>query len=90
MKLTLRAALIATGLVATTLALAAGPALAAELAYPPLVNGDEPVVVTQHRITGPRGTLAYEARAGRIPIRNAENGEVKGWVFFTAYVVKQP
>ena len=56
----------------------------------PLVNGDEPVVVTQHKIVGPRGPLAYEARAGRIPIRNAENGEVRGWVFFTAYVVKQP
>ncbi|MGZ6016171.1 MAG: hypothetical protein ACXWKM_10540, partial [Phenylobacterium sp.] len=54
----------------------------------PLVPGDEPVVVTQHKITTPRGVLAYEARAGRIPIRNAETGEVRGHVFFTAYIVK--
>jgi carboxypeptidase C (cathepsin A) len=56
--------------------------------YAPLLVGDEPVVVTQHKITTPRGVLAYEARTGRIPIRNAENGEVKAYVFFTAYVVK--
>ncbi|MGZ3376109.1 MAG: S10 family serine carboxypeptidase-like protein [Phenylobacterium sp.] len=54
----------------------------------PLVPGDEPVVVTQHKIATPRGVLAYEARAGRIPIRNAETGEVRGHVFFTAYIVK--
>ncbi|MBS0360772.1 MAG: hypothetical protein JSR98_05290, partial [Proteobacteria bacterium] len=83
MSLNLRAILAAA-----VVACAAAPA--AHAAYEPLVGGDEPVVVTQHKITGPRGPLAYEARAGRIPIRNAENGEVKGWVFFTAYVVKQP
>jgi hypothetical protein len=41
--------------------------------YAPPVPGDEPVVVTQHKITTPRGVLTYEARAGRIPIRNAES-----------------
>ena len=74
-------------------ALAAGVALSAAAAgaaaYPPLAAGDEPVVVTQHVIKTARGPLAYEARAGRIPIRNAENGEVRAWVFFTAYVVRQ-
>ncbi|HZZ68578.1 MAG TPA: peptidase S10 [Phenylobacterium sp.] len=58
--------------------------------YEPLAPGDEPVVVTQHKITTSRGGLAYETRAGRIPIRNAETGEVRGHIFFTAYVVKQP
>ncbi|HEY2358227.1 MAG TPA: peptidase S10 [Phenylobacterium sp.] len=63
----------------------------APLGAPPLlVPGDEPVIVTQHKITTPRGVLAYEARAGRLPIRNAETGEVRGHIFFTAYVVKQP
>jgi carboxypeptidase C (cathepsin A) len=80
----------AVALAATSAAAAGAPAAAPKTGYPPLVNGDEPVVVTQHRITGPRGPLAYEARAGRIPIRNAETGEVRAWVFFTAYVVKQP
>lgn len=75
---------------------AAGAAMAcavnaqAMAASQPLVAGDEPVVVTPHTIKTPRGTLAYEARAGRIPIRNAETGEVRAWVFFVAYVVKQP
>ena len=64
----------------------AGGAFAA--ASMPLVTGDEPVVVTQHKLATTRGPLAYEARAGRIPIRNAETGEVRAWVFFTAYVVK--
>ena len=53
-----------------------------------MASGDEPVIVTQHKIATTRGPLAYEARAGRIPIRNAETGEVRGYVFFTAYVVK--
>ena len=56
---------------------------------PPLAAGDEPTVVSEHRIVTPRGPLAYEARAGRLAIRNAETGEVRGYVFFTAYVVKQ-
>ena len=57
------------------------------LAQPPqLVSGDEPVVVTRHEIRG-GGRLRYEARAGRLPIRHDETGEVRGRVFFTAYVV---
>lgn len=54
----------------------------------PLVAGDEPIVVTQHQIHTSRGTLSYETRAGRLPIRNDENGEVHGHIFFVAYVVK--
>jgi carboxypeptidase C (cathepsin A) len=63
---------------------------AAAAAAAQLTVGDEPVVVTQHKLATARGPLVYEARAGRIPIRNAETGEVRGHVFFTAYVVKQP
>jgi carboxypeptidase C (cathepsin A) len=55
---------------------------------PPLAAGDEPIVVTQHQIHTARGTLRYETRAGRLPIRNDENGEVRGHIFFVAYVVK--
>ncbi|THD50707.1 MAG: peptidase S10 [Phenylobacterium sp.] len=78
------AAILAAATVGLTAphAAATGPA--------PLVAGDEPVVVTQHRIATSRGPLAYEARAGRLAIRNAETGEVRGHIFFTAYVVKQP
>jgi carboxypeptidase C (cathepsin A) len=72
-------------LAATVVAGAAGAAT-----LPPLAAGDEPIVVTQHTLKTVRGPLVYEARAGRIAIRNAETGEVRGHVFFTAYVVKQP
>jgi len=55
---------------------------------PPLVTGDETIVVTQHHVQTVHGDLAYEARAGRLPIRNDETGEVRGYAFFVAYVVK--
>ena len=54
----------------------------------PLVAGDEAIVVTQHVVQTHSGPLAYEARAGRLPIRNDETGEVRGYVYFTAYVAK--
>ena len=57
-------------------------------ALPPLLApGDEPIVVTRHEIRTATGTLAYEARAGRLPIRHDETGEVRGRVYFTAYRV---
>ncbi|MFL5296633.1 MAG: S10 family serine carboxypeptidase-like protein [Phenylobacterium sp.] len=68
--------------------LVGAPAAAATL--PALVAGDEPIVTTQHKVATVAGPLAYEARAGRLAIRNAESGEVRGHIFFTAYVVKQP
>jgi carboxypeptidase C (cathepsin A) len=55
---------------------------------PLLVPGDEPVVVTEHELRTSNGIVAYEARAGRIPIRNDESGEVRGHIFFVAYVAK--
>lgn len=54
----------------------------------PLAVGDEPIVVTRHRIRTAAGVLQYEARAGRLPIRNDESGEVRGRAFFVAYVAK--
>jgi carboxypeptidase C (cathepsin A) len=80
-----RLGVIAAG--ACAAGLVAGNAWCAVL--PPLAAGDEAIVVTQHRIVTPRGPLAYEARAGRLAIRSAETGEVRGHIFFTAYIVKQ-
>jgi carboxypeptidase C (cathepsin A) len=54
----------------------------------PLVTGDETIVVTKHVVQTAAGPLAYEARAGRLPIRNDETGEVRGYAFFVAYVAK--
>jgi hypothetical protein len=53
----------------------------------PIANGDETVVVTNHHINTRRGPLTYEARAGRLPIRNEQTGEVRGYIFFVAYHV---
>src|SRR6202034_4230666 len=54
----------------------------------PLLNGDEPIIVSAHTIQSTKGPLTYEARVGRLPIRNAETGEVRGHIFFVAYVIK--
>lgn len=54
----------------------------------PLVQGDEAIVVTRHTVQTVKGPLEYEARAGRLPIRNDENGQVRAWIFFVAYVAK--
>ena len=56
----------------------------------PLVSGDESIVVTTHQVKTVKGVLKYEARAGRLPIRNDESGEVRGYIFFVAYVAKTP
>ena len=56
--------------------------------WPPLVAGDEPIVITTHTIKTKSGPLTYEARVGRLPIRVAQTGEVHGYAFFVAYVVK--
>jgi Serine carboxypeptidase len=54
----------------------------------PLTPGDEPIIVSKHTIQSAKGPLTYEARAGRLPIRSAETGEVRGHIFFVAYVIK--
>jgi carboxypeptidase C (cathepsin A) len=60
----------------------------AAMQLPPLVVGDEAVVATSHVITTDRGSLHYEARAGRLAIRSEETGEVRAWIYFTAYIAK--
>jgi hypothetical protein len=55
---------------------------------PGVVGGDEQIAVTEHRIETAHGPLEYQARAGRLSIRSQETGEIHGYIFFTAYVVK--
>lgn len=52
---------------------------------PALVNGDEPQVVTEHRVRTRSGPLAYRATVGRLPIRDQRTGEIHGWIGFVAY-----
>jgi hypothetical protein len=54
----------------------------------PLVQGDEPIVVSQHTVQTVDGPLTYEAQIGRLAIRRGDNGEVHGYIFFVAYRVK--
>ncbi len=44
---------------------------------PPLARGDETIVATRHQIDAGDRALRYEARAGRLPIRNDETGEIR-------------
>lgn len=53
----------------------------------PLIAGDETIVISQHTIQTAHGPLTYEARIGRLPIRSAQTGEVRGRIFFVAYVL---
>lgn len=52
-----------------------------------LTAGDEPIVVSKHTIQSTKGRLDYEARIGRLSIRDAETGQIRGRIFFVAYVV---
>lgn len=64
--------LCATGLLASGASAQTGPEL----------------VTTQHEITVAGRTLAYAARAGRLPIRLNETGEALGDVFYVHYAVE--
>lgn len=78
---------VASALAAVLLLGAAPAALHAEpRIIPALVQGDEPVVVTEHRVQTRNGPLAYTAMIGRLPVRDDETGEIKGWAGFIAYV----
>jgi carboxypeptidase C (cathepsin A) len=46
---------------------------------------DDAPIVTQHDIRIGSGELAYTAEAGRIAIRDVEDGEPHGYMFYTAY-----
>lgn len=69
------------------LALASSSAIAEPVFLLPLVSGDETMAMTRHSIATLASPLAYEATAGRIPIRNDETGEVRGYAFFVWYRV---
>jgi carboxypeptidase C (cathepsin A) len=47
----------------------------------------EPVATTHHQTTVEGRALSYTARAGHLPIRLNETGEVRGHVFFTHYAL---
>jgi carboxypeptidase C (cathepsin A) len=49
--------------------------------------GDEPVAVRHHQIVIDGRTLAYTTRAGRIPIRDNDAGDVHGKMFFVSYTL---
>ena len=54
-------------------------------------QGGEPtdrIVTTQHHVTAAGKTLNYTARAGLLPIRNNEAGDVHGHMFFIAYTME--
>jgi carboxypeptidase C (cathepsin A) len=52
---------------------------------------EEPeLVATHHRVRANRQTLAYTARAGLIPIRNNEAGEIHAQIFYVYYALDQP
>jgi carboxypeptidase C (cathepsin A) len=53
----------------------------------PLAVGDEAIVVTHHTLLLAGRKLAYDAVAGRLPIRHDETGQVLARVFFVAYRV---
>jgi carboxypeptidase C (cathepsin A) len=48
---------------------------------------DDQIVTTRHQITVGRKVLRYTARAGLLPIRHNETGEIHGHMFFTAYLL---
>jgi len=79
------AALLCFGAASANQAMAAAPSDAGTIA--PLVVGDEPVVTVRRSLKTQRGVLRYEVRTGRIPIRTDRSGEIRGYIFFTAYVV---
>jgi len=71
-----------TRLVPILIALAAGFTVAPGIESP----GDQ-IVATRHQIKVGRRALRYTARAGRLPIRHNETGEIHGHVFFVAYLL---
>lgn len=87
-SLILIAAALLAGATPPPIMAGAAPRTEAPLQLAPLVAGDEPIVITTHTIKTRSGPLTYEARAGRLPIRVAQTGEVHGYAFFVAYVVK--
>ncbi len=59
----------------------------ADVARPPWRAQEEPIVTTHHAVTIGARRLRYTARAGRIPIRDNEAGDVHGQMFFVSYTL---
>ena len=76
----------AFGLLMSAMALPAAGIAAPASVIAPLLHDDEAIVVTHHQVQTHQGKLDYKALAGRLPIRNDETGEVRGYIYFTAYV----
>lgn len=52
---------------------------------------EEPeLVATRHQVHANGQTVSYTARAGLIPIRNNDTGEIHAHIFFVAYTLDQP
>ena len=51
---------------------------------------EESIVTTHHAVAIGGRTLRYTARAGRLPIRDNEAGDVHGQMFFVSYTLDRP
>lgn len=51
---------------------------------------EEPIVTTHHTVSIAGRTLSYTARAGRLPIRDNDAGDIHGQMFFVAYTLDRP
>ncbi len=54
-------------------------------AVPLRSQGDDRIITTTHQVTVDGKPLRYAARAGHLPIRDDDTGEVHGRMFFIAY-----
>jgi carboxypeptidase C (cathepsin A) len=50
---------------------------------------DDRIVTTKHEVVVDGRTLSYTARAGRLPIRDNETGDVHGQMFFVSYTLER-
>ena len=66
-------------------ALTAALALATHAPAAPAAGPEPPPVVTHQKIMIAGRPLAYDAEAGRLPIRDVATGEPLGYVFYVAY-----
>src|SRR5262245_9502453 len=74
-----------TKLVSIFILLAAAFTLAASA--PGIESSGEQIVTTRHQIKVGQKILRYTARAGLLPIRRNETGEIHGHMFFVAYLL---
>src|SRR4029434_5294349 len=54
---------------------------------PAVESLDDQIVTTRHQIKVGQKILRYTARAGLLPIRRNETGEIHGQMFFIAYLL---